>query len=95
VAARAAAAAGAAAGDDENGTDDGPPARHPRPRSQAPTAPPSPPLTRADLLGRVRFNLQVARVNETGLDIDRMSDGGLRALLGDIQAALSLRRPQA
>jgi hypothetical protein len=56
-----------------------------------------PPLSRADLIVRVRFKLRLARVDDTTLGIDAMSDSGLLAMLGDLETApaLPLRRPQA
>ena len=80
-----AAAAAAAAGDDDDDDDahERPPARRPRPLASA--APP--PLTRADLLVRVRYKLRLARVDDSTIGIDRVSKGGLRAMLGDLLAA--------
>ena len=47
-----------------------------------------PALTRADLLVLVRTNLRLARIDDATLGIDGMSDGGLRALLDNVLAAL-------
>jgi hypothetical protein len=84
---RAAAAAATAGDGDDDDADERPPARRPRPLASA--APP--PLTRADLLVRVRYKLRLARVDDSTIGIDRVSKGGLRAMLGVIETALSLR----
>jgi hypothetical protein len=80
--------------DDDDDTDALPRARHPQSLAQVSTLPP---LSRADLIVRVRFKLRLALVDDTTLGVDAMSDSGLLAMLGDLETApaLPLRRPQA
>jgi len=74
---------------DSDGADARPPARCPR--ALAALAPLLPPLTRVDLLARVKLKLRLARVDDATVGLERVSDCGLRAMLVDIETALALR----